>query len=69
MTTFQQLTEDECDDSLARLKDVVKLFLERSGFAERPVGFLLVAKDDVLEDRARDAELRGDFLVEVGALG
>ena len=28
-----------------------------------------MAEDDVLEDRARDAELRGDLFVEVGALG
>lgn len=65
-------TEDRHEvkaDSLARLKDVVKLLLERGRLAEGPVALLLVAEDDVLENGLGHAELRGDLFVDVGALG
>jgi hypothetical protein len=59
----------EKEDALARLKNVIKLLLQRRRLTERPIALLLMTKDDVLQNRARNAELVRDFFVEIGAFG
>lgn len=69
-SAISSLARDEDDgNSPRRLEDLVKLLLERSGFAERPVGLLLVAEDDVLEDGLRDSEQTRNLGIDLAALG
>jgi hypothetical protein len=60
---------DRRKGSLCCLKDLVKLLLERAGLGERPVRFLLMAEDDIVEDGFRDAEETGDFRVDLATFG
>ena len=56
-------------DALCRLEDLVELGLELGRLAQRPVGFLLMAEDDIIEDRVRHAEQPRQLGVNLGALG
>jgi len=62
-------TREEGGDEPGGLKDLIELFLERSRFTERPVGLLLMAEDDVVEDSLRDSEQSRDLRVDLAALG
>lgn len=55
-------------DAPRGLKDLVKLLLERCGFTEGPVGLLLMAEDDVVEDRLGHAEQSRHLGVNLAAL-
>ena len=51
----------------ARRKDVVKDGLEAAGLPQRPQRVLLVAKNDVIEDRLGYAQVADHLVVNVGA--
>jgi hypothetical protein len=54
---------------LGRLKDLVKLLLECCRLGQGPVGFFLVAKNDIVEDGPGDAEQARNLVVEIRAAG
>ena len=46
-------------------KDLVKAFLEDRWFCQRPIGFFLMAKKDMLKDRARHTQKRRHLCIEL----
>jgi hypothetical protein len=54
---------------LGRFKDIIKLLLQRRRFREGPVRLLLMAKDDIVENRSGDTHETGNFFVHFRTLG
>lgn len=57
-----------CDSILGSCEYIIELLLQRFAFAEGPVGVLLMAKNDVVEDGLGDAEPGNHLTVNLGTL-